>query len=101
MIDEDALVSVVKRALREFKNEVIEEKIYGITGLAKFLNCSVPTAQTYKNSGLIPYRQIGNKIEFDSAEVLKALSKEGIGVKGKQLVKSEGYKDAQTKKGKK
>jgi len=51
-----------------------EPFIYGITGLAKFLKCSLPTAQKIKNSGRIPFSQAERTIIFKKAEVLSALS---------------------------
>jgi excisionase family DNA binding protein len=58
------------------KIEPTEKKyIYGISGLARLLNCSNPTAQRIKDSGKIPYTQVGRKLIFDSEEVLKALNR--------------------------
>lgn len=51
-----------------------EKYVYGINGLAELLNCSRPTAQRHKNSGKIPYYQIGNTIIFDKESVLEAIS---------------------------
>jgi hypothetical protein len=42
--------------------------IYGIKGLASFLDCSIPTAQKYKNEGM-PCVQRGRKIIFKPADV--------------------------------
>lgn len=51
-----------------------ESKIlYSIRGLANFLGCSTVTAQRLKNSGRIPYWQIGRKVMFDSTKVLNAM----------------------------
>ncbi len=47
--------------------------IYSIKGLAALLNCSVVTAQHLKNKGLIPYRQLGRKLMFDTDAVLAAM----------------------------
>lgn len=47
--------------------------IHSIKGLADFLHCSSVTAQKIKNSGKVPFRQIGRKILFDTLEVSKAL----------------------------
>jgi len=46
---------------------------YGIAGLAGIVNCSLPTAQKIKNSGTIPYAQVGRKIIFEVDVVLHAL----------------------------
>lgn len=51
-----------------------EPLIYGIKGLAKFLQVSTPTAQKIKNSGKIPYSQAERTIIFRKIEVLEALS---------------------------
>jgi hypothetical protein len=51
-----------------------EPFIYGITGLAKFLKVSLPTAQKIKNSGRIPFSQAERTIIFRKADVLAALS---------------------------
>lgn len=59
-----------------------EPYVYGITGLAKFLNITPPTAQKIKNSGRIPYSQAERTIIFRKEDILKALSNNTIG-KGK------------------
>jgi excisionase family DNA binding protein len=48
--------------------------IYGISGLARLLGCSNPTAQKIKNSGKIPFVQVGRKIIFNEDKVIEALS---------------------------
>ena len=50
------------------------EFLYGLQGLADFLNCSRITAQRYKLDGKIPFKQIGRKIIFIKSEVLKAMT---------------------------
>lgn len=56
--------------------QVEESKlIHGLAGLAEFLNCDVTTAFKYKNTGRIPYYQIGRTLIFKSEEVLKAMAK--------------------------
>lgn len=55
--------------------------LYSIKELAEFLKCSVPTAQKIKNSGKIPFSQMGRKVVFNGEDVLSALSagkKEGV-----------------------
>jgi hypothetical protein len=47
--------------------------IYSIKGLAEFLNCSVVTANNLKMKGLIPCKQIGRKVMFDTDAVLAAM----------------------------
>ena len=58
------------------KNQVTEvasgKYVYGIEGLATLYGCSTVTAQKIKNSGRIPYNQIGRKIIFDVDKVLAA-----------------------------
>jgi len=56
------------------------KNVYGIIGLAELLNCSKPTAQKIKNSGKVPFSQIGRIIIFDVEKVLLALE-----VKNKKL----------------
>lgn len=66
--------SVSGKPMAEVKND--ERKYeYGIAGLARILDCSTTTAQKWKNSGKIPYKQIGRKVIFDVEKVLEAVSK--------------------------
>ena len=51
----------------------IKKHLHSLKELAELLGCSVPTAQRIKNSGRIPFKQVGRTIIFDSEEVLKAL----------------------------
>lgn len=51
----------------------VKNHVYGLSGLAKLLSCSVVTAQRIKDSGKIPFIQIGRKLIFDSDAVLSAL----------------------------
>jgi len=44
--------------------------------LAEFLQISKPTALKLKNSGCFPYRKLGNKLIFNSEEVLKGVTVE-------------------------
>lgn len=52
--------------------------VYGISGLAKLLNCSNATAQKVKNSGKIDkaYTQVGRQIVFDADLVIDLLKKD-------------------------
>lgn len=50
-----------------------KKHIRGIKGLAEFMNCTPKTAQQYKNSGKIPYTQIGRIVLFDPEKVLEAM----------------------------
>lgn len=47
--------------------------IHSMHELAKLLNCSVVTAQKFKNAGLVPYKQMGRKLIFDVDQVLAAM----------------------------
>lgn len=51
-----------------------KEYIYGLSGLAKLLNCSKPTAQILKNSGKISFMQSGRKLIFNKSQVLFELN---------------------------
>lgn len=60
------------------KSQPTERKtLHSIRELSDFIGCSTVTGQKLKNSGQIPYRQIGRKVMFDSAEVLKAMEQQG------------------------
>lgn len=54
-----------------------ERKIMGVTGLAKYLSCSMPTAIKISKAGIFPRYQVPGtrQIFFIEREVLKALSK--------------------------
>lgn len=54
-----------------------EKKIYGIKGLAEYLNCSYPTASRIARSGIFPRYQVPGtrQIFFIQDEVLKSISK--------------------------
>lgn len=80
--DEAKLSALVKNAVNEAMAEILnrseppapERKIlHSIRDLSEFIGCSTVTAQRLKNEGRIPYRQIGRKVMFDTAEVLKAM----------------------------
>jgi excisionase family DNA binding protein len=62
-----------ERATKPEERETIE--LNGIHALANFLKVSHTTAQKIKNSGKIPYTQIGRKVLFDGNKVLEALEK--------------------------
>jgi excisionase family DNA binding protein len=51
--------------------------VYGLSGLAKLIGCSKPTAHKIKDSGTIPYAKIGKKFIFDEEKVMAALSFNG------------------------
>ncbi len=52
-----------------------DRKIYGIKGLAEFLQCSEPTAVKAGKSGKFKRYQEGRKIFFYESEILNGLSK--------------------------
>lgn len=52
-----------------------DNKIYGIKGLAEFINCSEPTAVKIARSKKFPRYQDGRKIFFLESEVLKGLKR--------------------------
>lgn len=51
--------------------------VYGLSGLAKLIGCSKPTAHKIKDSGTIPYAKIGKKFIFDEEKVMAALAFNG------------------------
>nr|WP_319268232.1 helix-turn-helix domain-containing protein [uncultured Draconibacterium sp.] len=67
------LNQIMDKQSHEPEKEKIE--IRGIHALAKFLKVSATTAQKLKNSGKIPYSQIGKLVLFDGNKVLEALEK--------------------------
>ena len=80
--DETKLAALVKTAVTEAMAEILNKSepptperkmLYSIKELSAFIGCSTVTAQKIKNEGRIPYWQIGRKVMFDSAEVLKAM----------------------------
>lgn len=52
-----------------------EGHIKGIKGLSKFLHVSHGTAQSLKNSGILPHFQTGRTILFDPVKVREAMEK--------------------------
>ena len=50
-----------------------KKPIRGILGLAKFLNVSNTTAQALKNSGKLPFSQVGRVVLFDPDKVMEAM----------------------------
>ena len=47
--------------------------LYSMQALANLLGCSTVTAQAIKNSGKIPFMQVGRKCIFDADKVLASL----------------------------
>ncbi len=79
-IDEEKFTQVLRKVIREelesmpksesrFSGE--ERYLRSMKELAEFLDCSVVTAQHYKNEGLIPFTQTGRNVLFDKSELLK------------------------------
>ena len=56
------------------------KKLHSMKELAEFLECSIPTAQKIKNSGKIPFHQVGRIVMFDKDEILNATRKEATTV---------------------
>jgi len=74
------LAEVVKNAVAEAMAQTSTpapepqpEVLHSIAELARFLGCSVVTAQRYKNERRFPYKQVGRKVMFNTADVLKAI----------------------------
>lgn len=73
------LISLLKEELQPHHELKVQERpakaeyLYSLRELAKFLGCSVVTAQKIKNSGKIRYTQIGRKLMFNTSEVLEDL----------------------------
>lgn len=61
--------------MTNFKTETTENRklIYSMKELADLLGCSTVTAQSIKNSGKIPFMQVGRKCIFQVDKVLTAL----------------------------
>ncbi len=80
--NKEELANVIKKAVAEemaktphTTPEPQPKTLHSIRELADFLGCSVVTAQRYKNEGRIPYSQVGRKVMFNTADVLKAINK--------------------------
>jgi len=76
---QEVIENAVSRAMAKFipmQQLTPPEKIYihSIQGLADFLHFSIVTAQKLKNSGKIPYQQVGRKLIFEGNAVLAAMS---------------------------
>lgn len=73
----DIVTEAVKRALPRLSDnkeaETSGNQIKGIKGLSEFLKVSHSHAQKIKNSGILPYFQIGKTILFDKAKVIEAM----------------------------
>jgi len=52
------------------RKEDENKRLHGLKELAAFLEISEPTARKLKNSGRIPFIQIGRKLIFNSNDVL-------------------------------
>ena len=55
------------------QNQTERKLLYSMKELSQLLGCSTVTAQTIKNSGAIPFMQVGRKCIFDADKVLTAL----------------------------
>ena len=56
------------------KSSTESKQLKGLKELASFLEISKPSALKLKNSGRIPYIQIGHKLFFNSDEVLAGIT---------------------------
>ena len=61
---------------RDTKSPLESKLLYGIKGLAEFLECSLPLAAKLKNQGHFPFTKVGNKIIFHSEDVINAVQVE-------------------------
>lgn len=64
-----------KKPLPATVEESSRRYVYRLAGLAELLGCSHPTAHKIKNSGKIPFTQVGRKLIFDADAVLAALNR--------------------------
>ena len=80
IIDEEKLAQVLRKVIREELDALPKSErdfpgedrlLRSIKELAKYLGCSVVTAQKFKNEGLIPFVQTGRKVLFDKVELMK------------------------------
>ena len=72
-IVKEELESILNRREEVEKTSIQPTLLHSLKELADFLHCSTVTAQRLKNLGFIPYKQIGRKVIFNTAEVLKAM----------------------------
>lgn len=54
------------------------QKVYGIRGIAAYIGCSPAKAQNMKNTGLLPFYEVGRRVFFYTAEVDAALRRAGV-----------------------
>lgn len=83
IIEEEKLEEMVRKAVKEELEAILTRKetetptvpefLYSLKELADFLHCSTVTAQSMKNKGHIPYKQMGRKVIFNTSEILKAM----------------------------
>lgn len=73
--DEKTILLQILEKVESIQKSKTPTLVYGIKGLAKLLNISIPKAQALKNSGTIDpaLYQIGRKVAFDSDIVLQTL----------------------------
>ncbi len=83
--DDAHFATIVKTAVAEViaeksvQNQPLAPKrriLHSMQELADFLDCSKVTAQKLKNEGKIPYKQMGRKVLFDTADILNAMHSE-------------------------
>ncbi|NDW11970.1 DUF3853 family protein [Bacteroides sp. 214] len=75
VVNDVVKATLAERETHEAKKQEQETTlIRGISGLAKFLDVSVPTAQKIKNQKLFPCTQWGRILIFKSDEVLAGMA---------------------------
>jgi len=77
----DAVRAVLNHEMPEATKPDGKEYVYGLAGLAELIGASKVTAQKLKNSGKIPFTQVGRKIIFEKTAVLDALNENKKGGK--------------------
>jgi len=83
IIEEEKLEEMVRKAVKEELEIILNKKereipivpefLHSMQELADFLHCSKVTAQMLKNKGRIPYKQMGRKVIFNTADILNAM----------------------------
>jgi hypothetical protein len=72
---ENLLLDMKDPACQPDKSRDPNNKIFGIKGLAQFVNCSEPTAVKLARSGKFHRYQNGRKIFFYESDVLKGMKR--------------------------
>lgn len=86
-VDKNDLRAIVHEMVKEFttihdddvataKHAADDVLIYGINGLAKYLQVSIPTARKLRDAKLFPQYRHGHVIIFKASEVLNGMEKQ-------------------------